>query len=197
MGRNDYGQIGDNTIELRSSPVQIGALTDWSQASGGRLHTAVVKTNGTLWAWGRNNYGQLGDGTRVNKSSPVQIGALTTWSEVACGRYHTVSIKTDGTLWAWGRNSNGELGDNTTTPRSSPVQIGNLTNWSKVGCGLDGRFTFSIKTDKTLWDWGYNGVGSGQLGDNTEIDKSSPIQIGSLTWSKVAGGRLFMIALED
>jgi hypothetical protein len=37
-------------------------------------NSLVLKSDGTLWAWGANTYGQLGDGTTVNKNTPVQIG---------------------------------------------------------------------------------------------------------------------------
>jgi alpha-tubulin suppressor-like RCC1 family protein len=33
------------------------------QITTGLNHTVVVKTDGTLWAWGNNTYGQLGDGS--------------------------------------------------------------------------------------------------------------------------------------
>ncbi len=42
-----------------------------------------------------------------------------------------------------------------------------------------------IQTDGTLWTWGFNG--SGQLGDNTLINKEEPIQIGAATnWKSVS-----------
>ena len=44
----------------------------------------------------------------------------------------------------------------------------------------------ATKTDGTLWSWGYNYYGN--LGDNTNIKYSSPVQIGTdTTWSKVNG----------
>ena len=141
-GNNNNGQLGDGTVVNKSSPVQIGALTTWSQIAAGNLHTAAVKTDGTLWVWGSNSQGQVGDGTVVNKSSPVQIGALTTWSQIVAGEQHTAAVKTDGTMWAWGRNNNGQVGDGTTVYKSSPVQVGALTTWSQIAAG--GNHTVAI-----------------------------------------------------
>jgi alpha-tubulin suppressor-like RCC1 family protein len=186
-GYNSDGQLGQNDSINRSSPVQIGALTTWYQVSAGYSHTVSVKADGTLWSWGSGFGGGLGDGTISNRSSPVQIGGLTTWSQVSAGNGHTASIKTDGTMWTWGNNDRGQLGQNiaASVSRSSPVQVGSLTNWLKVSAAV--RFTAAIKTDGTLWAWGYNN--SGQLGDGTVINRSSPVQIGALTtWYQVSAG---------
>jgi alpha-tubulin suppressor-like RCC1 family protein len=144
-GQNSYyGQLGDNTNINKSSPIQVGALTTWSQIVGGANHTAAIKIDGTLWAWGLNNNGQLGDGTRVDKSSPVQVGALVTWSKIVAGQSHTVAIKTDGTLWVWGQNNSGQLGQNNTINRSSPVQVGAMTTWFTVAKGPRANHTVAI-----------------------------------------------------
>jgi alpha-tubulin suppressor-like RCC1 family protein len=66
----------------RSSPVQIGALTTWSQVAGGSAHSLAIKTDGTLWSWGSGSSGKLGLNDIANRSSPVQVGALTTWSQL-------------------------------------------------------------------------------------------------------------------
>ena len=91
-GVNASGQLGDGTVFNRSSPVQIGALTNWAQVAAGYQHTASIKPDGTFWAWGNNGSGRLGDGTVVNRSSPVQIGALTNWSQVSANGDHTTAI---------------------------------------------------------------------------------------------------------
>ncbi len=141
-GDGNFGKLGDGTIVSKSSPIQIGLLTNWKQVVAGYEHSAAVKTDGTLWTWGNNQVGQLGDGTVVNKSSPIQIGLLTNWKQVAVGgddksRAFTVGLKTDGTLWAWGNNDNGRLGDGTLIGKSSPVQIGILTNWKILSAGFE------------------------------------------------------------
>ena len=97
---------------------------------------------GSLWGWGGNGSGQLGEGTLDSKSSPVQtVAGGTNWNDVTSSGSHGIGIKTDGTLWAWGYNFYGNLGDGTTTLKSSPVQIGG-NNWKKV-CG-GANHTFGI-----------------------------------------------------
>jgi len=196
-GYNFYGGLGDNTVTNKSSPVQtITGGTNWKQVAGGTLHTAAIKTDGTLWTWGDNEYGELGDNTVTNKSSPVQtITGGTNWKQVAGGSFHTAAIKTDGTLWTWGYNGNGGLGDSTVTNKSSPVQtIAGGTNWKQVAGGY--FHTAAIKTDGTLWTCGYNSYG--QLGDSTITNKSSPVQTitGGTNWKQVACGYFHTAAIK-
>jgi len=188
-GRNSYGQIGDNTTTNRSTPVTtLAGGANWKQVSCGYNHTLAVKTDGTLWTWGRNSTGQLGVNNTTNRLTPVTTFAGgTNWKQVSCGSRHTTAIKTDGTLWTWGTNSSAQLGDNTSTNRSTPVTtFAGGTNWKQVACGQD--HTAAIKTDGTLWTWGRNL--SGQLGDNTTTDRSTPVTTfaGGTNWKQVAGG---------
>jgi alpha-tubulin suppressor-like RCC1 family protein len=147
-----------------------------------------------LWCGGQNYQGQLGTGN-TSKSDPgqnsgyigelTQVGALTNWSKVAANYQSSYAVKTDGTLWAWGYNNGGELGTNNTTSYSSPVQVGALNTWSILsttgGIGTT-RHVAAIKTDGTLWMWGFNDHGQLGLGDITA--RSSPTQVGSGTgWS--------------
>ncbi len=80
-GLANNGQLGDGQIAAnRSSPVQIGTLTDWLSVYSGNVVSYAIKTDGTLWAWGFATLGQVGDGqSAANRSSPVQIGSLTNW----------------------------------------------------------------------------------------------------------------------
>ena len=179
------GQLGDGTVVDKSSPVQIGTLTNWAQVSAGFSHTACVTTAGTLFTWGRSNNGQLGLGDTISRSSPVQVGALTTWAQVSAGTYHTACVTTAGALFTWGRNNNGQLGHNDIINRSSPVQVGALTNWAQVSVGY--THTACVTTAGTLFAWGNGGFGALGLGDT--ISHSSPVQVGVLTnWAQVSTG---------
>jgi alpha-tubulin suppressor-like RCC1 family protein len=191
-GLGGNGQLGIGSAGYRSSPVQtVAGGTNWKQVSVGATWVAAVKTDGTLWTWGYNGDGQLGDNTQTERNSPVQtISAGTNWKVVSAGADgHTSAIKTDGTLWLWGRNAYGQLGINTTSPNrvSSPVQtITGGTNWKHVSTGKG--YTAAIKTDGTLWTWGFNG--DGQLGDNTRTSRSSPVQTiaAGNNWRLLASG---------
>ena len=195
-GRNNFGQLGLGNTTNRSSPVQVGALTNWLTVSSGYTHSIAIKTNGTIWSWGDNSeHGQLGLGNTTNVSSPTQIGALTNWSKIGVGMFHNLAIKTDGTLWGWGNNNyNGSLGlGNKTTSYSSPKQIGSLTTWSSVSAG--GYNSHAIKTDGTLWSWGSGGNGRLGLEDTTE--RLSPVQVGSSTnWSSISAGSNHVLAVK-
>lgn len=69
--------------------------------------------------------------------------------------------------------------------RLIPTQIGTGTNWKSIAAGS--FFSLAVKTDGTLWAWGYNG--HGQLGDNTLTNRFVPKQIGTSTdWADVAAG---------
>jgi alpha-tubulin suppressor-like RCC1 family protein len=177
-GANTTGELGTGTIVGRSSPVQVGSLTNWRVVEGGGFaFSAAVKTDGSLWTWGDNTNGQLGLGNVVHRSSPVQVGSLIDWNSITCGHRHAVAIKTDGSLWTWGDNTYGQLGIGDVVPRSSPVQVGSLTTWAQVVAGM--YYTVALKTDGTLWSWGENT--HGQLGIGDVVHRSSPVQVGSLT----------------
>ena len=192
-GRNMEGQLGDPNINS-TSPVQIGSDRNWSLVACGEMHSIAIKSDGTLWAWGTNVNGELGDGTKIVKNIPVQIGSESNWTQVTCGISHNIALKNDGTLWAWGSNGFVGLGDSATDNRKSsiPIQISTETNWSQVFCG--GNHNLAIKSDGSLWAWGYNRYG--QLGVGTISDNYIPAQIGSGTnWSYIACGDDFSFGL--
>jgi len=182
-GDNANGNLGIGNISLKSSPVQLGSLSTWTSVAAGFQAGYAIK-NGSLWAWGYNNYGGLGLNDTVLRSSPVQLGGLNNWAQISASKYSAAGVHTDGTIWCWGYNGGGQLGNNDTNWLSSPIQVGTLSVWTSVSAS-GGNSTIAKRKDGTLWGWGSNGYGS--LGDRTIVNRSSPVQIGTLsTWNLVA-----------
>ena len=102
--------MGQNDQTHRSSPVQVGTLSNWSQLDTSGVFILATQSNGTLWAWGQNSNFQLGLNDTVSRSSPTQVGSLSSWAQIASGQFYSTAIQSNGTLWAWGFNSSGQLG---------------------------------------------------------------------------------------
>jgi alpha-tubulin suppressor-like RCC1 family protein len=195
-GNNIAGRLGDNTSIDKSSPVTVvGGITNWSQVSAGGSHSIAI-ASGVAYAWGNNTGGRLGDGTTLNRSSPVTVvGGITNWSQVSTGYAHNVGI-TNGIAYAWGNNTGGRLGDGTIIAISSPVTVvGGITNWSQVSGG--NNHSLGITNTGVAYAWGGNAFG--QLGDNTLIEKSSPVTVvgGITNWSQISAGSSFTILLAN
>ncbi len=188
-GRNDSGQLGNNTNTSRSSPVSVvGGFIDWCDISTGTCHSVAVRSSGSTWSWGDGQDGRLGDNTNTifPKSSPVSVvGGFTDWCQASANREITAAVRTNGTVWTWGRSFLGILGDNSSVARSSPVSVvGGFTDWCQSSAGK--THTAAVRTNGTAWTWGQNQ--HGQLGDNSTTSKSSPVSVvgGFTDWCQVS-----------
>ena len=150
-----------------------------------------------LWVWGVGANGQLGNAAITNISTPITTSAGgTNWKQVSSGGYYTSAIKTDGTLWTWGSGTSGRLGNGIITGNiSTPVTtFAGGTNWKQVSSG--NAHTAAIKTDGTLWTWGYGT--NGQLGNATITSVSTPVTTfaGGTNWKQVSAGGVHTAAIK-
>ncbi len=81
-GRNNKGQLAQNSTTQYSSPRQVGSDTVWKYVQTTGSTTLAQKTDGTLWVWGQNTAGQLGLNNRTDRSSPVQLPGVYTLNNV-------------------------------------------------------------------------------------------------------------------
>ena len=205
-GQNTSGALGSSNTTNRSSPVQVGLLSNWTQVSASNSTSAsnydsvlALQSNGTLWAWGNNSFGQLGtSNTNTSLLSPVQVGT-NLWLQLSAGLC-SMAIKNDGTMWGWGANSYGQVGANTgSICVISPTQVGSPNAiWTNVS--TSSYHTLAIQTNGTLWVWGNNA--SGELGLNTSYASLpfyiSPIQLGTLsTWTSVSAYNNDSMAIQS
>ena len=191
-GGNNQGQLGQNDTINRSSPVQVGSSAAWTKLGGCSYTPLALQTN-ALFSWGATSDGQAGHNDTVIRSSPVQISG--TWISINnTGTGSTgAAINSENKLFTWGRNGAGQCALNNTINRSSPVQVGLLSNWAQVSVTQNAA---AIKTDATWWTWGYNEgyFFGGSLAQNDKISRSSPVQVGSSTFSSVAAAGETIIA---
>jgi alpha-tubulin suppressor-like RCC1 family protein len=104
-------------------------------------------------------------------------------------------------FWVWGLNY-GLFGNNTVAASLSPIQVAlpgdyyKLPEFSSFYYNNDpNAFGCMALIDKNynLFTWGYNGYG--QLGDNTTINRSSPVQIAG-SWNSITFGARHTLAIK-
>ncbi|KAB0671412.1 hypothetical protein F6V30_02190 [Oryzomonas sagensis] len=164
------------------------------KVAAGTSNTMVLKSDGTVFAWGWNLYGQLGDGTTTDRHSPTVVPGLTGVTAIVPGYAHTAARKSDGTVLAWGNNLHGQIGDGTTTERHSPTVVPGLTGMAAIAVG--DAHTVALKNAGTVLAWGSNL--RGQLGDGTTTDRHSPTVVPGLTGvTAIAAGYQHTVALKS
>lgn len=162
---------------------QIGTETSWTSVNGGYSHVCGIQNDASLWCWGSNRYGQLGTGDTGARVDPVQVDG--SWASVATGDWNTCGIQTDGSLWCWGQNNYGQLGLGFSGGLVlDPQRVGDRTDWGQVSG--NSTFTCGTTVGHKAYCWGYNHYG--QLGDGTQITRTSPVAVvGPADWQYVIG----------
>jgi alpha-tubulin suppressor-like RCC1 family protein len=185
-GRNEFGQLGDNTVVNKSSPVRIVGNHSFIDIKSSGYHTLGLKANGEVWAWGVNSWGQLGTNNITNYSSPVRVVGNHSFIAIAA-EYNGSSygLKTNGEIWSWGYNASGQLGTNNITNYSSPVRV--VGNHSFIGLQTCSSVAKGLKANGQIWSWGYNA--DGRCGTSGNNSYSSPVlAVGPMSYTKLLSG---------
>jgi alpha-tubulin suppressor-like RCC1 family protein len=193
-GWNRNGQLGNGTLQISSSYVQVGGgLGQVIQVACGVQHSIALQRDSTVWTWGWNDSGQLGDGSRLDRSLPFQL-PLTQIVMIAAGGDHSMALAADSTVWTWGNNAAGQLGIGNNDDTLVPVQIAGLDSVIAIAAG--GYFSLALKSDGTLWAWGENN--SGQLGDGTPSPfRNTPgLVLGLDNVAQITAGQEFAMAIR-
>jgi alpha-tubulin suppressor-like RCC1 family protein len=208
MGLNDDGQLGDDRNydsdwihysyhHFREVPQLISTKLPAVKIAAGDGHSLFVLADGSLWGMGRNSSGQLGTGKTSDHLCPRLIVDQNI-SQIAAGNNHSLFTIQDGTLWAIGENYYGQLGDGTNSDKDYPVQV--LDNNGTAHDGViqvvagDNHSLF-LKQNGSVWGMGHNSYG--QLGDETKVNRSSPVQIFAGNVSRIAAGQNHSIILMN
>ena len=164
-------------IPLPSSVRQLVAFNDDGMA---------LLSNGTVATWGDGSYGQTGDGVRNISLIPIVLSGLTGITQVAGNGGDEMALDSSGTVWVWGNNYSGQAGNGTNGGQIlTPRRVPGLSGVVQIAAG--DASDYALKSDGTVWAWGYNE--QGELGDGTTLNRLYPSQVPGLTGiSKIAAG---------
>ncbi len=153
-------QDGSVTVWGGGSGVStVPGLTGISSISAGQSTLLALKQDGTVWQW------------LFGSDAPVQVSELKNISAVSAGGGHYLALSHSGQVWAWGNNSSGQLGVGSSEGRiDMPQKVAALSDIISIAAG----YSHSLAADSKgqVYAWGSNG--SGQLGNNTTDNSSTP-----------------------
>ena len=181
-GLNSQGQLGVAGSSLYiKSPTALkntttGNLTGIAAIAVGESHACTRQADGTGRCWGYNIYGQVGDNTTSNRNQPTTVAGLggVTLTAVTANGDHSCARTAGGNAKCWGDNANGSIGDGTLTDRLVPTTVtGAAGSVAAVGTGR--YHSCSLASTSGALCWGDNRFG--QLGDNTVVDRTTPVAV--------------------
>lgn len=211
-GANNNGRLGNGNAVNQSSPSAVftgGVLSgkNITSVSTG-VNYSCAAASGKAYCWGYDGSGGLGNGSGSGSSFyPGAVDTTTGMSGVVSqvvGVGSASCARTDsGSVYCWGNDGNGRLGNGgSNTDMESPVAVDTSGALSgKTATQLSGGATHvCVIASSNIYCWGQNA--SGQIGDATQIDRSTPAAtvataFSSKTITQVSAGRFISCALAS
>ncbi|AZA77199.1 T9SS C-terminal target domain-containing protein [Chryseobacterium sp. G0186] len=188
-GRNDFGQLGDDTKIQKNTFAYTGCPSNCvspTQFSTSNITAATATLN-----WAASTSAPNGGYLYIYSTNPIVGGIDGTTTSTAA---NLTNLLPNTTYYWWVASHCGSSQSNWMQGGSFKTLPAATTGcWKSV---RNGDFhSIGLKTDGTLWAWGRNDTG--QLGDGTTNSKDTPVQIGtSNNWSKIIAGDSFSAGLK-
>ena len=201
-GSNFDGQLGDDTMTQRLTPVIVKeyddtthttthTLVDVVAISAGISHTCALINDGTVRCWGSGSAGRLGNGASTHRPAAVTVSgiigtdAATTATAIAAGGDHACALMQNGTIKCWGAGSFGQMGNLANISKTTPVTVygignGALANNAGIAVSAGGLHTCAVLAKGNMRCWGNNGFF--QLGDGTNTQSNRPLGVDELAY---------------
>lgn len=199
LGQMGLGSlVGSNApVELKSTIFNEAIIKSVESTNYNMFMVLTRKGVDELYAWGSNNMNQIGNGKIDTQLTPYKIpqsdlGGAAQINDINISNSVAVQVRTNGidSTYVWGYNHVGQLGLGDTISRAKPTlfDTSKFTNFIEIyDWSFNSKYKYSdsvfayVKTtdgDK-LFTWGNNK--EGQLGQNSNIDQSSPKWVPNIT----------------
>ena len=141
----------------------------------------AVLDDDSLKCWGYNEDGQLGVNDQTDRYVPtaVDLGTGRTAKSVSVGGHHTCAVLDDDTVKCWGYNNNGELGVGDSTNRLVPTAVDLGTGRTAKSVSAGSGHTCAVLDDDSLKCWGSNSYGQLGVGDQTNRNTPTAVDLGT------------------
>ena len=165
-GKNSFGCLGIEDIDMASSPVLIENLPLVKYISCGYAFSNAISISGELYSWGACENGRLAslpeDDNQIDIHLPVKVKTNVKIKMIQSGSVHSCGISETNNLYSWGHSSYN--GHDKNIDCWKPRIISQLKDllFSKISIGVGGYHTMALTVNGLLYTWGHNRVG--QLG---------------------------------
>jgi alpha-tubulin suppressor-like RCC1 family protein len=185
----------DNGMRLAPAP-EVQAVPGILDAAAVSMsaHALVLRSDGTILAWGSNGHGQLGSEQAIDRRfgkalpqfsrPPVPVREIGNAVAVAAGGEFSAALLADGTIRTWGSGEYGIPGDGVLEARMgydhlAPAKVLGIDSAMKISAG--GNYAFALLKDGTIRAWGNNNLPLGAKGvlgtvENQTTAVTTPVQ---------------------
>jgi alpha-tubulin suppressor-like RCC1 family protein len=155
-GQSGY-QLGNgvNAFAGQTSPVRIGARSEWERVSAGYFHACGLDGGG-LSCWGNNAFGQQGR-AGADALVPLLVDSPAAFERIASGVFTTCATTVGSALVCWGSNASGELGSGGAFTHGHPFTTLETSGWQTLAAGAH---AFCGIRSGALYCWGRNERGA-------------------------------------
>lgn len=227
-GLQTDGRLGNNatvaaniTSPASSRYSTSSVISDALTIAGGKTHSVLLKSGGTVWSFGNNATGQLGNNSTTLSGLAVQVQKSATATDkltgcvaVSAGDGFSAALTSGGSVYTWGSRVSGRLAD-TTTVTGTRLFAG-LVKRNDTGNSLGGinrialGATFGLAKEPAaieqsgqlgqVWAWGGNGSGQLAQGNVTDLTRALRVKLSSSLYledaTDVAGGEAHLAVVR-